>query len=464
MAAKLHSAPLVAGLVALVEVCGCGGGTAPLTREKMLVFRDADSPVLTELRTMFREERYTGSQDPAKYRLIVVDGDSTAPNEIGTVPLVEDALRKQVSVLLLDVNEAHKSALTAAKLTQAYTSSDSAAYLVTPLPGGRITHLTNLRRMPLKQKFIEQRLENGVLHGSHEDSSSDLTIEGPHLAAFVQEVSRRLASQRSTIPPPTPPSDYSSGSWFQTNVTEIWAKVPPLMNGQYISHAITYNFYVYFDSGSTLPSRYFQWCAMSMNGIVEPSPPGVDTNGERGFSHTLFAADIVPVNTTAGNGLQLDLYNAQPNQITNTLTSNMEFNIGYKGGPNSAWLWQQDLTQQTPNFNGWEATSPPPPSQQINAARLQAMQTSPCNGDASNWSFGIDGNTVKPMNPASTTTFEPLGQVVWRTQEVFDGIVQVSCGSMSSLMDLSVPDSYCLISLNSTPVTINIDFSQVSAD
>ncbi|MBX7133698.1 MAG: hypothetical protein K1X67_13580 [Fimbriimonadaceae bacterium] len=465
MTVKFQLALLALGSFGLVVTCGCGGGTAPLTQRKMLVFGIADSPVLSELRKTYREDRYTGSQDPARYALVVVDGDSTTPKELGSLPLVSEALGKRVAVMLVDVGENHKAALTGAKLTQAHTGGDSAAYLITPLGGGRVTHLTNLRRLSLKQKRVRQVLgKDGVLQGSHQDSSSDVSIDGPHLAAYMQEIASRLTVQRTTITPPAPPNDYPSSHWFQTSITDMWAKVPPLMHDQAVSHVITYNFYVYLDSGSTLPSRYFQWCAMSMNGYVGLSAPAVNTNSERGFAHTLFAADIAPVNTSGGNGLQLDLYDAQPTQVTNNLTSTMEFNIGYKGGPNSAWLWQQTLTQPTPGFNGWEATSPPPPSQEINAVRLQATQTNPCNGDASNWLFGIDGNTVKPMNPVSTVNFEPVGQVVWRTQEVFDGIVQVGCSSRSSLMDLAVPDSYSLITLFPDGVTINIDFSQASAD
>lgn len=459
---------------------GCGGGgPAPIAKPRFLLVRSGDSPVLDELRKTFRQEAYTGSQDPSRYRVVVFDGDAHSPQELASHPLMRAALERGVSVMLLDVTEDHKANLTRARITQAHTSDGSAAYLITPLPGGRITHLTNLRRTTrLKTRTIQHVSNpNGIVEGQHRTSEQELPIAGHHLATYMDAVYRRLEFQgRGTVNAPTPPSDYPSHCWFQTSVTDTWASgAVSDMNNQSLSHNVTYNYYVYFDSGASLQSHWFIWCAMTMDGTVSPSAPARNDSDHRGWAHTLFDALIFPNNQGPGNGLQLALVEAQPTSAQNSLASSLEFDIGYRSTQgNTAWNWQQTVSQQSPNFNGWAASAPPPFGGQINAVSLQEMQTSPYDGDGSNWESGFDkgfsATHVKSMNSTSTSQIEVLGQAAWKTFDVFSGIVQINSWSSSLMMYLHVSNHFLYsnlyrdtLSFQTDGVLVNLDFSQVSA-
>jgi hypothetical protein len=467
-------------LLILIALSGCGGGElAPISRNKMLVVgAGASSPVLTELRKSLGEDRYSGAQDPSKYSLVVVEGRSVAPQQLEQSTVVKSALAKGVSVMFLNMTEGHKKALVTGKTLPLHTSGDSAAYMVTPLGGSsRRLHITNLRAARVSKTGVRhEHTPSGLLQGQYTTSFTDLPIAGDHLALYMGEVSKRLGEQgRSTIAPPTPPSDYPSTSWFQVAVTDTWSTgSDPSLDGQSLAHDITYNFYCYYDNGASLSSHDAQWVAMSMEGTATPSSPVHDDEDHRGWQQVRFLADFQPVDTQAGNGLQLALVNAQPTNANGSLSSSMEFNIGYAGsGGNTAWLWQQTLNQSPASFGGWSGTSPPPAQGDINDVALQLMQTSPFNGDGSNWTDGFYtvfvGKHAHGMNGVSTNPLDVVGQALWKTQAPFNGVVQIQCSSVSQMTYIYVNNGfeyhehYESYDIGAGPLTVNLDLSQIQA-
>lgn len=473
---RLEGWPSVAVGTMALSIVGCAGGPAPLAKARLLVVGTASSPVYDELLKTHRAERYTGRQDPAHYRMVVVDGDAMTPSEVGAEPLIAEALAKGVSVMLLDGTESHKRSLMTSKRTPAHTQGPSAAYLVTPLTGGgRAFHLTDLRPAKVsKRQVAHSYTERGFVQGQHKRWEDELPISGAHLDSFMNLVGQRLAGRdRATLP--TPPSDYPSNSWFQVSVTESWeAMNESCMDGQSLQHQITFTFAVYVDSGDTLPSHWFQWCAMSMEGSVNMLS-GLANNGDDtvGYAQTMFNAGTNPVNEGGGNGLELALVQAQPTSATNAYDSNLDFTIGYRGANgDSTWLWQQGLTQSPQSFTNWEATSPPPPTAEINAVQFNAMQTDPYRGDDSNWTDGFHnifgGKHVDSPNPTSAGSMGVVGQALWKTFDIFDGPIQISYGTSSLMTQLHVKNHFVYSDLYLDTCSfgggnvITIDFSQAT--
>lgn len=466
-----------AGICALaLSLVGCAGGPAPVARPRLLILRSATGPVYAEFLKSHRAERYTGRQDPAQYRFIVVDGSSMSPNEVGSEPLIAEALSKGVSIMMVNCTEDHKRSLMASKKVPAHTKGPSAAYLVTPVRGpGRMFHLTDLRASKVaKRQVAHSYTERGFVQGQHKRWEDEQTISGAHLQSFMGMVDDRLATQgRATLP--TPPSDYSSSNWFQVAVTESWeAMNESCMDGQSLQHQITFTFAVYADSGDTLQSHWFQWCAMSMQGSVNMLS-GLANNGDDtvGYAQTLFEAGVQPINDGGGNGLELALVQAQPTSATGAYNSSIDFTIGYRGSSGASnWLWQQSLTQSPQSFTNWQATSPPPPTSEINAVAFQAMQTDPYNGDDSNWTDGFHnifgGKHVDSPNPTSSGSMGVVGQAVWKTFDIFDGPIQIEYGSSSLMTQLHVKNHFVYSDLYLDTCSfgggsvVTLDFSQAT--
>lgn len=459
-----------------VSLAGCAGGPAPAGKPRLLVHRSVTGPVYTELLKTHRAERYSGRQDPAQYRMVVLDGGSMTPHELANEPLVSQALGKGVSVLLVNATEEHKRSLMAAKRTPAHTNGPSAAYLITPIVGpGRIFHLTDLKgSMVRKRQVSHSYTERGFVQGNHRAWEDEQTVDGAHLDAYMKMVDDRLNSGGRTALP-TPPSDYLSSNWFQVSVTESWeAMNEACMDGQSLQHQVTFTFAVYADSGDTLTSHWFQWCAMSMEGSVNMLS-GLANNGSDtvGYAQTMFNAQVLPIDEGDGNGLELALVQAQPTSATDAYNSSIDFTIGYRGdGGSKNWLWQQSLLQSPQSFTNWRATSPPPPTSEINAVSFVAMQTDPYDGDDSNWTDGFHdifgGKHVDSPNPTSAGSMGVVGQAVWKTFDIFDGPIQIQYGTESLMTQLHVKNHFVYSDLYldtcsyGSGSTITIDFSQAT--
>jgi hypothetical protein len=102
------------------------------------------------------------------------------------------------------------------------------------------------------------------------------------------------------------------------------------------------------------------------------------------------------------------------------------------------------------------------------------MQTSPFNGDGSNWMDAyyrvFVGRHIHPMSDASTSAMNVIGQVLWKTQAVFSGTVQMSCGHESQMTYLSVNNyffkndpHYNSYFIGAAPLIVNLDLSQIQA-
>ncbi|MBX7133746.1 MAG: hypothetical protein K1X67_13820 [Fimbriimonadaceae bacterium] len=429
------------------------------------------------LRNEFRQDSYTGLQDPGKYKLVVIDGASTSPAELETAPLVKNALSKGTSVIILNAIDAHKQATTKSKCVPGSIRGLSAAYLITPLGGGNRVHLTNLR--PQRLTFKTKRHEHspsGFLVGQASQGDKQVPIDGVLLDTFMGNLHDRLAEQtRDVSGTPTPPSDYASSNWFQTSVTESWSTgADSAIDGQSIGHNITYTFYGYYDNGSTLDSHAFQWIAANFNGTVSTSTPVHNDEDHRGWIHTLFSAYLDPLDSSTGAGLDLALVNAQPTGAVDTLNSSVEFNIGYKGANgNTAWLWQQSANQNPNDFSNWAGSAPPPVQGNINDVTIQLMQTSPYYGDGSNWTDAFytvfQGKHMHDYNPVSGGNMNVLGQAVWRTQIISNDTIQVACFSFSNLDYLYVKNDifeyhehYNTIAFGGEPFIVDLDMSSIS--
>lgn len=457
---------------------GCGGGTAPASRERMLVYRGASGPVYLGLRDHFQEVR-SGTEPSSldNYSLVMLDGNAVAPSEMASLSVIRHAMTSGISVLLVNATEGHKRALLDAKLVPISARGMSEAYLITPLPGGRRFHVTNLHPMSLKQRLVHQEHDaSGYLSGTHDEGVREAPLSDEQVASFVQKVRERVADQGQAVPAsPTPPSDYPKSSWFEVSVTDGWAlKNDPDIGGQSVDYSGTYTFYGYFDSGDTLRSKWFQWLALAADSSISPSAPVNDQVDNRGFVPTLNEIFAAPVNTFAGNGLQLSLVQAQPTSANNSLSTSLEFNIGYKGQTsNSAWLWQQSLNQSLGSFGGWTTSVLPPPSNDVNAPLIQYMQTTPCNGDASNvleaYYTVFVGKHIYPMNASSRAPMGLVAQSLWRTQEAFSGVVQIQVGSSAAFLDLAVTNyffayriAYSLVSFGGSHL-YDVDLGQLTA-
>lgn len=402
------------------------------------------------LRGEFGQDTYTGLQDPARYRMVVIDGDTTSPAELENLSLIKTALSKGTSVLLLNAREAHKQSTVKSKCVPGSVRGPSTAYLITPLGGGNRVHLTNLRphRLSIRGKQHEHS-PSGFIVGQASQGTKDVPVEGVLLDTFMGNLHQRLAEQgRDVSGAPTPPSDYPSSNWFQTSVTESWSTgADGNINNQAIGHNITYTFYGYYDNGNTLASHAFQWVAANINGTVSTSTPAKNDEDHRGWVHSMFWANLLPVDSNTGFGLDLALVNAQPTNANDTLDSSLEINIGYQGSSgNTAWLWQQSATQNPNSFGGWSGTSPASWQGDINDVTVQLMQTSPYNGDGSNWTDAFytvfQGKHMHDYNPVSGQSMNVVGQAVWRTQEVSTDTVQIVCESYSKLDYLYVDNDF----------------------
>lgn len=428
---------------------GCGGGgTPPVTRDRMLVLSSSGGPVMARLRQEFGEVPYTGSEDPSRYEFIVVDGAHTSADQLGSNSVVRKALTSGVSVLMLNVTDSHKRSLLHNKIVAVGARGDSAAYMLTPLGGGRRFHITNLRQqIGVNTREISHTQDaDGVIIGTHKEGLLNLDPPGQTMDQFMGHVHERLAEQSRAVPAPQPPSDYPASSWFQYLISENWTtQQNPAINGQVLSHDSTYSFYGYYDNGSTLGTNAFQWVVMEYDGTVTSSPLTSNNDTDRGYGNTLFQLFVDP-NDASGNGLDLALVDAQPTAANNSLSSSLEFNIGYRGsGGNTAWLWQQSLNQQPGNFNGWEGTVTGNGTD-INAATMQLEQTIPCDGDGLN----IDpayykvfvGAHIHPLSAPSSGALNVLGQVLWRTQIVSSDIVEIDLTPHTRMMRLTVSNYF----------------------
>lgn len=458
-----------------ILLVGCGGESGSPNRATMLVYRSASGPVYRELTKSYRTDYFRGSQDVSRYALLVLDGASTAPLENEAIELVRSALSKSVPVMFVNASEGHKRSLMSSRCVPAHTKNDSAACLITRASStSRVYELVDLRVRELPIVSSSKQLDqDGILTGQYGSSRLTLEVDGAHLSNYMATVRNRLQSGGRTVLP-SPPSDYPSNGWFQVTVTENWeAANNNSIDGQSIGHQMSYTFAVYADSGSSIPSQRFQWCVASMDGTVSLSaPPAHDDVDQRGYAHTLFQANLQPVDTSTGNGLQLALVQAQPTAATGSYSSAMDFTIGYQGasGP-SSWIWQQSLQQQLGGFGGWQATAPPPPASDVNDVSLQAMQTSPFDGDGSNWTDGyyrvFVGKHVTEMNPASISSMNVIGQALWKTFDPFSGTIDIDYGSTSTMMKLQVNNYFfkwhCyhfVFSFGPSPGTVSLDFSQ----
>ena len=441
---SILGAPLLVG--------GCAGGsTAPTFRDTMIVIGGGSGPVYTKLRSQFREARGSGQETSfGRAKLVVVNGAALDPASMASLPLLRKALDGGVSVLFLNASEPHKKALLQAKLTALCPRGSSDAFLLTPLGGGSRFHVTNLTSRALGRRSIaHERNPNGVLIGQHRTSTIDLGVTDEVADGFLTQVEKRLAEQsRGPATTPTPPSDYPADQWAQYAYTETWnTGASSAINNQSIGHDITYTFTMYFDSGDSLPSHWFQWVAVSVDGTVNPSAPTQNDEDHRGWVATQTVLSLNPVNSSTGNGLELAFVESQPSSASNSLQSALSFNIGYKGsGGNTAWLWSQSLSQTTGSFSGWQATSAPPTSNQVNAVAMNFMQTSPFNGDGSNWTDAFytvfQGKHLHSINSSSANTMEILGQALWRTQQVFPGVVAIELDSMTKMTSLEAKNEF----------------------
>lgn len=455
-------------------LAGCGGGSGAPVRPAMLVYRSVSGPVYQELAKTYKVDRFRGTQDPARYSLVVLDGTTAHAAESESIELVRTSLAKNVPVLFVNASESHKRALMTSRCLPAHTKSESAAYFVRREPGSsRSFELVDLRQreVPIasSSKILDQ---NGILKGQYGSSKLQLDISGTHLSNYLSTIRSRLQSSgRAALP--SPPSDYPSSGWFQVTLTENWqADNNGSIDGQSIGHEVSYTFAVYADSGDSLPSKRFQWCVASMEGTVAVSAPVHNDVDQRGYAHTLFQANLQPVDTSSGNGLQLALVQAQPTDADGSYMSSMDFTIGYQGSSGSSnWIWQQTLQQLVGGFGGWQATSPPPLASDVNDASFQAMQTSPFNGDGSNWTDGyyrvFAGKHVTDMNLASTLPIGVIGQALWKTFDPYNGTVDIQYGSTSTMMKLQVDNHFfwwhCyhfVFSFGPSPGTVTLDFGQ----
>lgn len=458
---------------------GCAGGSfAPTARDSMLVIGGGSGPVYAKLRGKFREVRGSGQEtNPGNAKLIVVDGSGFGPSALAALPILRRALDSGVSVLCLNASEPHKKALLTAKLTALCSHGTSDAFLVTPLGGGNRFHVTNLASKQLRRRRIaHERDPNGVIIGQHHTSTQDLPVNDALVDRYIGQISDRLEVQgRSPATVPTPPTDYPSASWKQYAYTEVWnTGADGSINNQSIGHDITYTFLMYFDSGATLSTHWFQWVAVSVDGTVSPSAPTLNDEDHRGWVVTQNMIQMDPVDDTIGNGLQLAFVQSQPTNVANTLSSSMNFDIGYKGANgNTAWLWQQSLSQTTGSFSDWSATSLPPSSGDINAVTLNYMQTSPFDGDGSNWTDAFytvfQGKHIHGINSSSANPMEIVGQALWRTQLPFSGVVslQVDSGTLMTNLraknDVFTYHEYYNSDYFGSSMVLDLDLSQIQA-
>lgn len=427
----------------LVAVGGCAGGSiAPVAGDKMLVLGGASGELYTKLKSKYREVRTSGQpQDLSGYRLVVADGATITPRDLSRHGAIRRALASGVSIVLLHASELHKQALLRDRLLPFAVRGESDAYLVTSRRP-REYRVRNLRPLALDLRRQEQELdENGVLTGKHERKSAQVPVSSTRVDRFLGLIE---ADSTRQVSPPTPPSDYPQASWFTASITDDFSGSNPDFYNDLFEADVTFTFSAYFDNGASLPSKYFQWVACTVDGTVTPQPPGTDQVDARGFAMTMNQCSMQPNNST-GNGLQLSLVDVQPTNVTNSLSSGMLFDIGYKGSANNtAWTWSQQLSQSVGGFNGWSATSAP--SSQINGANLQYMQTSPYNGDNSNWGNAyykvFAGKHIHPMNSNSTQAMGLVGQALWRTQDVFTGSVTIDVATTVTCTLLTVSNYF----------------------
>ncbi|MBX7133881.1 MAG: hypothetical protein K1X67_14505 [Fimbriimonadaceae bacterium] len=474
---SLRSSAFVLLLFALLGLSGCGG-TAPTSEPRMLVYRGASGEVFDGIRSQIRA--VTSATEPSdlnRFQLVTLDGNLVSSAEIGGLNLIRRAFGSGVSVLLVNASESHKRALLDAKLVPLSAHGTSDAYLVTPLPGGRRFHITNLRPLRLQKRAKSQELDpDGTLTGSHGQSEADIPTSVDRIAGFVEVVKARLGEQGRSVPvTPSPPTDYPKSSWFQVSYTDGWAvNNDPIIDWQNVDYDATYTFYGYFDSGDSLPSKWFQWLAFSVDASVTPSAPTSDQVDDRGYVHTMTEIYAEPDDSAGGNGLQLSLVDAQPTNANNALSSSLQFDIGYKGqNGNTSWLWQQGLTQTMGSFGGWSGSIVPAPGNELNGTQMRFMQTTSFNGDGSNWTDALYrvfvGRHIEPINSSSRNPIELVGQALWRTQVAYSGVVTIDVGESVLMTDIMVKNYFFTYKPNysnnsyGTSRTFDLDLGQLAA-
>lgn len=378
----------------------------------MHVYGSASGPVFQALRDRYPLVQYRSTQLLRPGSLLVLDGATTPPVQVGGFEGIDRALAGGASVLILNATHAHKSALaSASNRIGAYVNGDHAAYLITPR-GKNGVDIVYAGPTTRKVTTHYSRLTNeGVLTGSPTEKVVQIDLDSSSIHSFVGLVDERLrgnvpTSRDSGADPP------SSVRRYIASITDSFIDNGTILPGQTLTQNVTFFFNVYENDGG--PGKQFQWLSAYATGLSDPGTPSADDDRTRGYFQTSCQISFSP--DPSGNGELLNVFSYGPIASVDLYQAFLAFPIQYDGGAQT-YNYQLAIPGAQQSIPGWEvgpvSTSVP------NGQALWFFQTDPY--EIGDWHDGFSHGglvldwKVKDMNTTSTTQFPLYCGVVFFT-------------------------------------------------
>ncbi|HRI44757.1 MAG TPA: hypothetical protein PLL78_13570 [Fimbriimonadaceae bacterium] len=416
-------------VVVLACLVACGGGGGRSSSLRMHVCGSASGPVFQALRDRYPIVQYRSTQLLRPGSLVVVDGATTPPAQLGGFEGIDRAFASGASVLILNATGAHKSALAnASQRIGAYVNGDHSAYFITPIGknGVDIVHAGPTTR---RVKTHYSRLtDEGLLTGSPTEKVIRLDLNQASIQNFVTLVDQRLRGNmpRSRDSGTDPPSSVPR---YIASITDSFIDNGNILPGQTLTQNVTFFFNVYENDGG--PGKQFQWLSAYATGLSDPGSPSADDDRTRGYFQTSCEVSFSP--DPNGNGELLNVFSYGPQASAESYEAYLAFPIEYDGGAQT-YNYQLALPgPQQQSIPGWEVG--PVSAEAPNGQALWFFQTDPY--EIGDWHDGFSHGglvldwKVKDMNTTSITQFPLYCGVVFLTTFVTPTaiVMQYSVGS-----------------------------------
>lgn len=414
--------------VSLLGLCSCGGSGSHSSSIRMHVLGTASGPIYEAFRSRYATVQYRPAQSLRSGSLVVIDGASTSPYELGRFEGIDRALAAGASVLVLNATHDHKVQLgNASARVGAFVNGSHAAYLMTPM-GSKGIDIVLAGPTTRRVRRHPSRLSNeGILTGSPTDSVVHSDLDSASVERFVSLAEQRLegllpTSRDGGTDPPSQVKRYIA------TVTDSFVDNGTILPGQTLTQNVTFFFNVFENDGG--PGAQFQWLSAYAVGLSDPGTPTADDDRTRGYVQTSCQVSFSP--DPAGNGELLQVYGYGPRASIDSYQGFLAFPIQYAAGTGT-YNYELAIPGVSQAMPGWEVG--PVSTNVPNGQALWFFQNDPYTiGD---WHDGFTHGglvldwKVKDMNPTSTTQFPLYCGVVFLTSFLTPTpiVIQYSVGS-----------------------------------
>ncbi len=408
-------------LALLVVLSACNLNTTPTPPPppgptpsglKALIYGTASSPVLEALRPKVGMTTGDANQDPSKFDMVIVDGDSFTGAQIKEDKFIQRAIQSGEWVAGLDMAEDDKQ-VGLKGIMGASTPSSSRFYMV--------------RQSRRQDKSLVYTIVDAMVGPQTADQAAQ---------QIVNLVKSRVLSDPDDPSGPIPPR--------LLNVTfrlvrpldfQLPGNKDPVFGGkplQQASWTVTHSVRVFLDASNN-PQGNFQHVLLTTWGSGNPGAPVSNTKDscndyddqcELAWIQTRF-------DTTAQfpNGSGLILTDTSPANVNNsqTVTTGTSFNVGYNQaqGAFGSFTYSNSTTK---TITAWQALNY---SNSSTASGVFASNN-PYNGlvssdyENSMWFYYFDGVAPQTPNALSQTNFQYSTQAHWTNAQVSKDVLTIS--------------------------------------